>query len=146
MQRKLKCWLFAISSWFLTSCAPKPPDVFVFKPLKMRQSEDPVTHHLILTADPVCMEHIKEMECCYGVSIVSGSEFFAGENKEHLFKGKGCKQLIEESILLPAVESYAPLATYIIDSCKKMKCSDQVDAFKIKLDSLNGVSGAIKNH
>ncbi len=146
MPNKKKCWLLGISVWFLTSCTPKPPDVFAFKHLKMRQSEDPVSHHIVLTPDPVCMDKIKEVECCYGVSIVSGSEVFIGDEKEHWFKGKACGELIEESIMLPAVESYAPLAGYIIDSCKKMNCSDQVDAFKVKLDSLNGISGALKNH
>lgn len=51
----------------------------------------------------------------------------------------------EESIYLPAVESYAPLSTHIINECQKIKCSAQVDAFKIKLDSLNGISGALSN-
>jgi hypothetical protein len=146
MLRRKSFWLFAISLLSATSCTPKPPDVTVFKPLKMRQGIDRVTGHVVLTPDPLCMEHIQEMECCYGVSIVSGTESWIGEQKEHFFKGKSCSQLVDESIMLPAVESYAPLATYIIDSCAKMHCSDKVDRFKVKLDSLNGVSGAIKNH
>lgn len=54
-------------------------------------------------------------------------------------------QVVEESAFLPAEESYAPLATYIINACKKMKCSDEITRFKVKLDSLNGIAGAIKN-
>lgn len=58
---------------------------------------------------------------------------------------KSWSKLKEESAYLPAVESYAPLSTYIINSCNKMHCSDQVDRFKVKLDSLNGVAGALQN-
>lgn len=56
---------------------------------------------------------------------------------------KPWSQVEAESILLPAEESGAPLETYIIDACKKMKCSDQVTPFKVKLDSLNGIAGAL---
>lgn len=51
----------------------------------------------------------------------------------------------KQSAYLPAIESYAPLSTYIINACEKMHCSDQVDLFKVKLDSLNGVAGALQN-
>lgn len=58
---------------------------------------------------------------------------------------KPWNQVLLESMSLPAEESYAPLSTYIINSCEKMHCDDQVTRFKVKLDSLNGISGAIKN-
>lgn len=148
MQRRRNYWLSAILLCCLTeSCTKPPPDVFAFKQLKPRVIVDKVTGHEILTADPICVEKLQEFECCYGVSIVSGSEAYVGEKKEHWFQGKKpCSQLVEESILLPAEESYAPLATFTINTCKEMHCSDKVSAFKIKLDSLNGVSGALKNH
>lgn len=144
--RKLRnSLLFAISFFYLTNCTAPPPDVFVFKHLKQRIQIDPGTGHLTITADPICLSKIQEMECCYGVSIVSGSEVFIGEREAHWFKGKACSTLVEQSILMPAVESYAPMATYIINQCAKMHCSAQVDAFKIKLDSINGVGGALSN-
>lgn len=56
---------------------------------------------------------------------------------------KPWSQVKAESVYLPAEESYAPLAASIINDCKKFSCSDSVDAFKVKLDSLNGVAGAL---
>jgi hypothetical protein len=91
------------------------------------------------------MKQIQEAECLYGVSIVSGTEIYVGAEKAHWFNGKPWTQLNDESVQCPAEECYAPLAGYIIDSCKKMNCDSQVTGFKVKLDSLNGVSGAIKN-
>lgn len=146
MQKKHRYLLSAISLWLLTSCAPKPPDIFVFEHLEQRITTDPANGHTILTPSPACLSRIQEPECGHGVSIVSGQGIYVGEKKEHWYKGKPWSQLRAESVYMPAEESYAPLAGYIIDSCKKMKCEDQVTGFKIKLDSLNGISGAIKNH
>ncbi len=56
---------------------------------------------------------------------------------------KPWSQVRRESIYLPAEESYAPLSTYIINQCKKSNCNEQVNAFKVKLDSLNGVSAVL---
>lgn len=134
-----------LSFMLLSACAPKPPDVFVFEYLAQHLANDPATGHLLLTPSPACMKQIQEVECGHGVSIVSGTEIFIGEEKAHWFKNKPWSQIKRESVYVPAVESYAPLAAYIIDSCKKMKCSDQVDAFRIKLDSLNGIPGAVAN-
>jgi hypothetical protein len=58
---------------------------------------------------------------------------------------KPWSQIVSESAFLPAEESYAPLSAYVINSCKKMNCDDKVTPFKVKLDSLNGIPGAIKN-
>jgi hypothetical protein len=139
----MRPYLFAL--FFVLACSPKPPDVFVFENMTQRLSTDPATGHLMLTASPTCMERIKEPECGHGVSIVSGAEVFIGEAKGTWFGGKPWSQVKRESVYVPAVESYAPLATYIINSCKKMGCSADVDKFKVKLDSLNGISGAINN-
>ncbi len=146
MLSKLKWWLFATSSWFLISgCTPKPPDVFVFEYLAQHLSTDPTTQHLILTPSPTCIEKISEPECGHGVSVVLGAEVFVGEAKEHWFKGKPWSQLKQEAVYCPAEECYAPLSQYIINSCEKMHCNDQVAKFKIKLDALSGIIGAVKN-
>lgn len=139
----LKCLLFAILSWSLISCATKPPDVYMFEDLKQRLANDPVTGHLVLLPDPVCMKEIKEPECGHGVAIVSGNEIIVGEKT--LFNKKPWSILKQQSIYVPSIESGAPLLTYIINSCKKMNCSDDVNKYKIKLDSFNGISGAFKN-
>ncbi len=133
---------FAILFCSLISCAPQPPDVPVFEHLHQRISHDPVTDHLLLTPDPVCLEEIGEAECGHGVFIISGKEIFIGEKKEHWFNGKPWSQLKSESIFVPAVESYAPMATYMINSCEKLKCNDDVDRFRVKFDSLRGVKDA----
>ena len=147
MLKKLKWTPFAILLWLLTNgCAtPQPPDVFVFENMEQRFTTDPKTGHTILTPSPACEAAIGEMSCGHGVSILTGAEVFVGENSNHLFKNKKWSELRAESVYVPAVESYAPLSTYIINSCNKMGCNTQVDQFTIKLDSLNGVLGAIQN-
>jgi hypothetical protein len=119
------------------------PDVYVFEVLNQRLSIDPITKHEILTPSPTCVAKIQENSCMHGVSIMTGSEIFVGEKT--LYKNKKASELQSESVLLPAIESYAPLETYIINSCKKMGCDSTVDQFKVKLDGLNGIAGAIKN-
>lgn len=89
------------------------------------------------------MEKIVEFECGHGVFIMSGREVWVGENKENWFNGKPWSQLKRESILVPAVESYAPLSTYIINSCAKNNCDAEVDRFKVKIDELKSVGDAM---
>lgn len=158
MQNKLKLTLFTISLWSLISCTSVPPDVPVFENLQQHLSTDPVTSHLILKPSPACMsvgilnsdgtvavKAIGEPECCHLVYIMSGKQLLIGENAGHLLGKKKCSDLKAESVYVPAVESYAPLTKYIINSCAEQNCNDQVDTFKIKLDSLNGINGAIAN-
>lgn len=127
----------------ISACTPNPPDVAVFENLIARVSTDPVTQHIILKPDPVCQKEIGEPECLHGVYIISKKQIFVGEKKEHWFMGKPRSQIIRESIYVPAKESYAPLAQYIINSCEKMKCNDQVDRFKVQLDELGQIGHVI---
>ena len=138
---------FAILSWLLISsgCAPKPPDVPACEHMAQRLSTDPVSGHMLLAPSPTCMKQIAEPECGHCVYIVSGKEFFLGEQAGHWLNGKPWSKIRQQSVYLPAAESYAPLETYIINSCEKMGCDSDVTKFKVKLDSLNGVSGAISN-
>lgn len=128
----------------LTNCANVPPDVVACEYLTQRLARDPVTTHLILKPSPVCTKEINEPECGHCTYIMSGREVYVGEKKEHFFNGKPWSQLKSESIYLPAVESYAPLSTYIINSCKQMNCSDDVTRFKVKLDSLSSIGSLVK--
>lgn len=139
MPRKLKWLLFATSFCLQTSCAPNPPDVPVFENLQQRLSTDPKSGHLILTASPTCMAQIEEAECGHGVFIMSGKEIFVGEKPANFYHGKPWSLLKQQSVYVPSVESYAPISTYIINSCNKMGCNDQVDKFRIKLNSVNGI-------
>jgi hypothetical protein len=126
-----------ISLWLLGSaCGPKPPNIPVCKDLKQRLVSVS-TGHLILSANPVCFKEIGEVECGRCTYIVSGKIFFIGEQKKNEFGGKPWSQIRRESILIPSKESYAPLAAYLINSCKKMGCSDEVTRFKVKIDSLD---------
>jgi hypothetical protein len=148
MPKKGKWQPFAILLGLLISvsaCTPKPPDVPACEHMAQRLSTDPLTGHLLLSPSPTCLKQIGEPECGHCVFIVSGKELFLGESVGHLLKGKPWSKVRQQAVYLPAVESYAPLATYVINSCKKMGCSDDVDKFKIKLDSLNGVSGSLSN-
>lgn len=142
MPRKSKWLLSAILLWSLSSCAPKPPDVPACEHMAQRFETDPVTGHLILSPSPTCMRAIDEPECGHCVYIVSGRELFLGENEKHRLNGKPWSVIRSQAVYLPAEESYAPLAAYIINACKKMGCSDEVSRFKIKLDFLDKVQKA----
>lgn len=138
-----KKWLLLLFLLLLVSCAVSPPDVAVFENLTQHLSTDPKTGHLILKPSPACLKAIGEFECLHGIYILSKREIFVGENKLHWFHGKPASQMKRESILVPAEESYAPLATYIINSCKKMNCDDQVTRFKVKLDELGSIGNVL---
>ncbi len=144
MPKKLKWLLFVSLSLSLTNCAPKPPDVPVCEhfPARLSMSAD---GHMVWDPSPTCMKQTGEPECGHCVYLVSGKEIFVAEGKDHWLNGKTWSKIRSQSAYLPATESYAPLATYIINACKKMNCSDSVDQFKVKLDSLNGISGALSN-
>lgn len=147
MLKLLKFSLFATLSLSAIDCAtlPPPPDIYAFERLDTHLSVDPVTGHQMLSPSPACMKQIQEMACGHGVAIMSGTEIYVGDLPAHMWKGKTWTQLKQESVHLPAVESYAPLATYMIDSCKRFNCNTQLDAFRIKINSLNGVAGALAN-
>lgn len=141
----MKLLLFVILSFLLANCATKPPDVFVFKNLQQHLSNDPVTGHLILSPSPLCVQKINEAECGYGVSIMTGREIFVGEDPAHYFNKKPWSVVKQQSLYVPAIESYAPIATYMINTCAKNKCDPNVDKIKVKLDSLSGVSAVISS-
>lgn len=143
MQNALRLLLLLILSASLIDCTPKPPDVPACEHLAQRLATDPVTGHLLLKPSPTCMKEIGEPECGHCVYIVSGRQLFIGELDPHKLNGKSWSKLRQQSVYLPAEESYKHLATYIINSCAKMGCSDDVTKFKIKLDSLSGVSGQV---
>lgn len=122
-----------------------PPDIFVFERLDQHLAVDPISGHEILTPSPACMAQIQEFSCGHGVAIMSGTEIYVGDLPAHQWKGKTWTSLKDESVHFPAVESYAPLATYLINSCKRFNCNASLDAFRVKLNSLNGIAGALAN-
>lgn len=121
----------------LTSCATAPPNVPVCENLTQHLSNDPVTGHLILKPSPQCFSQIGEAECGHCTMTMSGEQIYIGESSKHLLEGKPWSQVKRESVYVPAIESYAPLSAYIINSCKQLNCSDDVTKFKVKLDGLN---------
>lgn len=127
------------------NCVPKPPDVPVCEDLSIFFTIDADTGHELLHGSPACVANINENQCGHCTYIVSGKEIYVGEQKAHQFNGKPWSQVKRESIYVPAAESYAPIQAYIINSCKRLNCDKQVDAFKVKLDSLNGIGAALKN-
>ena len=141
---KLKLTLLILSSFWVTNCAPKPPDVPVCENLAQRLAMDPETEHLTLTPSPTCEKQIGESECGHCTYIVSGKEVYVGDGAGHGLNGKSWTQVKLESVYVPAVESFGPLSDYIINACKKMNCNSQVDAFKVKTDSLKDVGAALK--
>ncbi len=130
---------------FLTiECTPNIPNVPVCENLPQRLVTDPETDHMMLQGSPTCEKQIGEPACGHCTYIVTGREIYIGEKSPHFLNGKAWSQIKLESVYVPAVESYGPLSDYIINSCKKMKCNDAVDAFKIKIDSLNGMNQLLK--
>jgi hypothetical protein len=100
---------------------------------------NPINGHVELRPSPACMEAIGEFECGHGVMIISQKEFYVGENPKTYYNKKPWSQLKRESVYVPAVESYAPIANYMINACKKMDCLDQVDRFRVRLDQLKSI-------
>lgn len=98
---------------------------------------DPVTKHKLLKPSPTCMSKIGEVECGHCVMIKSKDEFFVGEAEKYHLNKKPWSQIREESVLLPAEESYAPLMADTINMCKKNQCDKEVEKFKVKLNVLN---------
>lgn len=140
MPKKLKWMLSGILlGSLINGCAPQPPDVFVFESLEQHLTTDSMTGHTVLSPSPACMTQIQEPACGHGVSIMTGREIFVGEGPLHLMNNKPWSVLKSQSVYLPATESYAPLATYVINACEKMGCNDQVAKFKVKLDSLASI-------
>ncbi len=139
----LKWTLLCVLPLLFSACAVVPPDVAVFENLTQYLGTDPISGHLILKPSPVCLKEIGEFECGHGVYIMSKREVFVGEKPKTWFNKKPWSQIKRESILVPAVESYAPLSTYIIDSCKKMNCDDQVTRFKVKVYELGSIDAVI---
>lgn len=138
MLKPLRCLLFVISLWSLTSaCTPKPPDVPACEQFVQHLANDPLTGDLVLTPSPTCMAQINEPSCGHCVYIVSGKEIFVGEKT--LLNGKAWSQIRASAVILPAAESYAPLSAYIINACKAMNCNQSVDQFTVKLNSLSAI-------
>lgn len=138
---KLKFLLLSLLSLSLCECVSSPPDVPVFEYLQQHLGTDPVTTHIILEPSPACMAQIQEPECGHGVYILSGKEIYIGET--HTLNGKKWSELKASSVYMPAKEAYAPLQTYIINSCNQAHCNDQVDRFRVKLNSLNGIQSLL---
>lgn len=127
----------------LCSCTPKPPDVPACEKLSQRVVKDPKTDHLILKPSPTCMKQVGEPECGHCTFIVSGKEIYVGEKQKFFLNGKPWSQIDRESIRLPAVESYAPIASYMINACEKNGCSADIQRFKVKLDSLKEIDDVL---
>lgn len=128
-----------ILSFLLTSCGKlQPPDVPVCAALSQRLTIDPITKHIMLAPSPTCIKQIGETQCGHCTYIVSGKEVFVGESKVTYLNGKPWSQIRDESILVPAEEAYSPLAAYMINVCKKMKCSDELTRFKVLIDRIPG--------
>lgn len=142
--KPLKLPLLLLSFPLLTSCTQQPPDVPVCENLTVHIFVEPETGHTVLKPSPACMKQIGEPECGHCVWIMSKKEYYVGENKKFWLGKKPWSRVKRESIFVPAVESYAPMAAYMINACEQMHCSDDVTRFKVKLDSLNGIGAVLK--
>lgn len=136
---KIKLLLLSALPLLLTSCAslPPPPDVFVFENLEQHLVVDSETGHLLLKPSPACMKEVAEPECGHGISIISAKVIYVGEAEKVRYNGKPWSQIRRESIMMPAQESYAPTISWIINACAKLKCSDEVNRFRVKIESLD---------
>lgn len=119
----------------LAACTPKPPDVPVCEHLDRVLVVDPATGHQMLDASPACLEKIGEPVCGHCVYIVSGKEIFVGEDPKNFFEGMAWSEIRDSSVQVPA-KSYADLAAYIINACKKTGCSEDVTRFRVRIGKL----------
>lgn len=115
----------------MPSCAIRPPDAMAFHELNAELDYDPITDHLLKKPSPACEKAIQEPSCGYGVSMLTGQTVFVGNSKGHEWNGKTWDQIKAQSVLLPAQESFAPIADYIVNSCEKMHCNEEVDRFRV---------------
>lgn len=136
---KMKLLPLILLSFSAINCVPKPPDVPVCENLTQHVAIDAITDHLVLIPSPTCRKQTGDPECGHCTYMVSGKEIYVGEGKDHLLNGKTWSRIKLESIYVPAVESFGPLSEYIINSCKKLNCNDQVDALKVKINKLSEV-------
>ena len=137
LPKEIALALLSFSLLLQTSCDKAPPDVPACEHFNETIENDPVTGHTLLKPAPICMEEIKEPRCGHCIWIVSKKVQYVGEKKETWLNGKPWSQLRDESVLLPAEESYGPVSAHMINQCKKLNCSDEVDRFKIKLNVFN---------
>lgn len=138
-QNKMK-WLLLVALFaLLINCSVQPPNIYIFEEMNEHMGIDPITGHTILRPSPTCYTKIQELSCLHGVATMTGDEIFIGELPEHFFNGKPASQIKEESILMPADESYSPMVTYIINSCKALNCNSDVTRFKVKIESLKNI-------
>jgi hypothetical protein len=137
----MKFKLSIILSVLTGSCSTYPPDVPVCEHLG-RFIEKDSSGHDILKPSPACMKAIEEPECGHCTYIVSGKEIYVGEYKK--FNKKTWSQIKSEAIVLPAEESYAPIAAYMINACKKMNCSKDINRFKVQLGTLKNSRNVVE--
>lgn len=127
--------------FLLIDCAHAPPDVPVCQGLSERLYKDPVTAHLIYAPNPVCIKQTGEASCGHCTYIVSGKQVYVGSKAPYLLDKKPWLKIVAESVLVPSVESYAPLSAYIINACEQLNCSADVTRFKVQVDSVTPASG-----
>lgn len=89
------------------------------------------------------MKAIGEFECGHGVYLLSKQEIYVGENPKTWYNKKSWSRLKRESVIVPAQESYAPLAVYMINACEQMNCMDEVTRYRIRLDELKGIQDVL---
>lgn len=96
--------------------------------------------------NPKCMKEIGEPFCGYCVWTVSDKFQYVGNEWNHLLqlgkKKKTINTVIEEAGIIPA-ESTAAIKASVIIICKNTgACSQEVDRWRVKLDSLDSVGDA----
>jgi hypothetical protein len=107
----MKKIIYPILFFILVSCASAPPDIPVCMSLK---------------DSPLC-EAVGRKDCGYCVHIMSGNDYFVGDETEEM---DSWERLQSTAIIFPH-DSYKQLIVWIINTCKRHKCSKDVSKFLI---------------
>ncbi len=129
----------------LSSCAIKPPDGPVCRPLNAKRivTKDPFGIPVEkIRPNPVCIAEIGEPECGRCTWTISDRVKFIGESEDHHLYGKPWSLIKIEAVIMPS-EYFAGLKSYIVKSCKELKCDDQIPRWRIKVDSIDSVGDLI---
>lgn len=124
--------LLIILSGLLVSCKQVPPDVPVCQHLEQRKIFDADSVTLKVRPSPACMMEIAEPECGQCTYIRSGKQIYIGNKKENWFNGKSWDDLRYSAVIVPSEESFAPILTYMINSCKASECNKDITRFKVR--------------
>ena len=102
----------------------------------------------VMRPNPVCMKEINEPYCGVCTYTISDKTVYVGNDWNHLLEVQGKKKtwdtIVEEGFTVPA-ETQVAFKAFAINVCKNTgACAQEIDRWRIKLDSLDSVGKSLK--